>query len=89
MAFGALAMAFGMQYMITSELGLSSGQTGTVFRIFAGMLSLISFGIGLRWVLASVRVLKGITAVRREYKKYSDSETADPVRNLMGDPGIL
>jgi hypothetical protein len=77
MAFGALAMAFGMQYMISSVLGLSSMQRGTVFRIFAGMLSLISFGIGMAWVLASVRVLKGITAVRQEYKKYSGSVPAE------------
>jgi hypothetical protein len=77
MAFGALAMAFPVQYMVTSALGQSSGQTGTVFRIFTSTLSLISFGIGLAWVLASVRVLKGITAVRREYKKYSEPVPAE------------
>jgi hypothetical protein len=77
MVFGALTMAFGIQYMVTSVMGLSSGHTGTVFRIFAGTLSLVCFGIGLAWVLASARILKGITAVRREYNKCPEPVPAE------------
>jgi hypothetical protein len=70
--FGALTMAFGMQFIGSSVLGLPGWQTGTVIRVLAGMLSLVCFGIGFAWVLSSARVLKGVTAVRREYKKRTE-----------------
>jgi len=72
MAFGALTMAFGMQFIVSSVLGLSGWQTGTVIRVLAGGLSMVCFGIGFAWVLASARVLKGVTAVRREFKKMTE-----------------
>ena len=71
-AFGALTMAFGMQFIVTSVLGLPGGQTGIVFRLLAGILSLVCFGIGFAWVLASARILRGVTAVRRDYKKCTE-----------------
>ncbi len=70
-AFGALTMAFGMQFIVTSVLGLPGGQTG-VFRVLTGILSLVCFGTGFAWVLASARILRGVTAVRRDYKKSTE-----------------
>jgi hypothetical protein len=77
LVFGALAMAFGMQFMIASVLGLTGGQIPAVFRVLAGAISLTGFGLGLSWVLSSAKVLKGITAIRREYREYSDPVSAE------------
>jgi hypothetical protein len=66
MVFGALAMAFGMQCIIANVLGLAVVQTLPALRILAGAISLAVFGLGLYWVLASAKILKGITAIRRE-----------------------
>jgi hypothetical protein len=67
--FGALAMAFGMQFMISSVLGLAGGQIPVVLRILTGAISLAGFGLGLSWVISSVKILKGITGIRREYRE--------------------
>jgi hypothetical protein len=67
MVFGALAMAFGMQFMISSVLGFAGGQFPVVLRVLAGAIALAVFGLGLSWVLSSAKVLKGITGIRREY----------------------
>jgi hypothetical protein len=71
-AFGALTMAFGMQFIVTSMLGLPAGQTGIVVRLLTGILSLVCFGTGFAWVLASARILRGVTSVRREYRKSTE-----------------
>ena len=69
MVFGALAMAFGMQFMIASVLGLAGGQSPAIFSVLAGAISLAGFGLGLSWVLSSAKVLKGITGIRQEYRR--------------------
>jgi hypothetical protein len=75
--FGALAMAFGISFIITSVLGLTGGQMPPVLRILAGVLFMTGFGLGLSWVLSSAKVLKGITAIRRKYRECSDPVSAE------------
>ena len=75
--FGALAMAFGMQFMIASVLGFTGGQIPPVLRILAGAISLAVFGLGLSWVLSRAKVLKGITGIRREYRHCSGLVSAE------------
>jgi hypothetical protein len=70
MAFGALAMAFGMQYILLAVLGQPIVQTGPVLRILGGAISLAGFGLGLSWILTSARVLRGIREIRKEYRHY-------------------
>ena len=73
--FGALALAFGMQFMIASVMGLAEGEIP--LRALAGAISLAVFGLGLSWVISSVKVLKGITAIRREYSEYPSPVPAE------------
>jgi hypothetical protein len=68
LVFGAMAMAFGMQFIVASVLGLTMGQTTLVLRMLIGAFSMVCFGLGLSWVLYSARVLKGITMIRREFR---------------------
>jgi len=67
--FGALAIAFGMQFMIASVMGLAEGEIP--LRVLTGAISLAVFGLGLSWVLSSVKVLEGTTEIRREYREYT------------------
>jgi len=71
MAFGALAMAFGMQYMIMAVLGLPLVQTAPALRVLAGIISMIGFGLGLMWILTSARVLRGMRGIRREFRSHA------------------
>lgn len=71
MVFGALAMAFGMQFMIAAVMGFAGGEIP--LNVLAGAISLAGFGLGLSWVLSSAKVLKGITEIRREYREYTGS----------------
>jgi len=68
MAFGALVMAFGMQFIVSSVLGLTGEQPFMVIRILMAAISMVCFGLGLTWVLTSAKVLKRITRIRREYR---------------------
>ena len=77
MAIGALVMAFGMQFIGSSVLGLNGPQPSAVVRAITGAFSLVCFGLGLMWVLSSAGILKGITGIRRQYRKFSDPVPAD------------
>jgi hypothetical protein len=72
LVFGAMAMAFGMQFVVSSVLGLNGLQPSVVLRALTGAFSLMCFGLGLMWILSSARILKGITGIRREYRKRSE-----------------
>ena len=67
LVFGAMAMAFGMQFIVTSVPGLTGGQATVGLRVLTGAIAMVSFGLGLSWVLFSARILKGITLIRREF----------------------
>nr|WP_320160525.1 hypothetical protein [uncultured Methanoregula sp.] len=70
MAFAALAMAFGMQYMILAVSGLPLVQTAPPLRVLAGVISMVGFGLGMMWILASVKVLRAIKGIRREFRSH-------------------
>ena len=60
LVFGALAMAFGVQFMVTSVQGLTGGQSLSLLRIVAGSLSMVSFGLGIAWIISSAEIFEGI-----------------------------
>jgi hypothetical protein len=73
LVFGSLAMAFGMQFIITAILAM--GETGN-FRIFPFLQALAGWAaavIGFRWILSSARILKGVNGIRREYRALEGS----------------
>jgi len=66
MAAGALAMAFGLQYLVARILDLSVWQVSDTFRIPVAVFFLVCIGLGFGWVLSSARILRGVKSVRRE-----------------------
>ncbi|MCX6689839.1 MAG: hypothetical protein NTZ39_09175 [Methanoregula sp.] len=79
LVFGALAMAFGIQFVIASVLGLTGGQTTPEFRMITGVFSMVCFGLGISWVLSSAKILKGITGIRREFRHRTATATDETV----------
>ena len=47
LVFGAMAMAFGMQFIVTSVMGLTGGQAAVGLRVLTGAIAMVSFGLGL------------------------------------------
>jgi hypothetical protein len=69
LVFGALAMAFGIQFIVASVTGVPGAQMGMGIRAIAGALAMIGFGLGFAWVMLSARILKGINGIRREFHR--------------------
>jgi hypothetical protein len=73
LVFGSLAMAFGLQFIVTAVLAMA--QTGN-FGIFPFLQALAGWAaavIGFRWILSSARILKGVNRIRREYRALEGS----------------
>jgi hypothetical protein len=68
LVFGALILAFGVQFIVTSVLALVNGGASPWF----AAAQVLAWGaiavIGLRWILSSVEVMSGVTALRDEYR---------------------
>ena len=66
MAFGALALAFGMQIIIATFLPSAPGEPSSLVistvRILIGITGMC---IGLFWMLTSMKILRGIKGIRK------------------------
>lgn len=82
--FGALAMAFGIQYIVMSVLGLTGGDPFSLKQIVTAGLSMIAFGLGLSWIISSVEILDGIDDIRK-----SLNESTIPTRDEITTCGIV
>jgi hypothetical protein len=65
--FGALAIAFGVQFMVSSVQGFTTDLSLLLIRIIAGSLSLIIFGLGIAWIIFSVKIFEHIEEIRSEF----------------------
>ena len=61
-------MAFGVQFIVTSVLGLTSGETLSVFRIVTAAISMVCFGLGISWIISSAEIMEGISEIREEFR---------------------
>jgi hypothetical protein len=68
LVFGALAIAFGVQFIVVSVQGLTGGQSLSLLRIVGGSLSMVSFGLGIAWIISSVEIFEGIQGISTEFK---------------------
>ncbi len=72
LVFGAMAMAFGLQFIVGSVLGQTGLPASPEIRILAGVLALVTFGLGLAWIQSGARIMKGIRGLMREFRHRSD-----------------
>ncbi len=82
--FGALAIAFGVQYTVSSVLGLADGGTFRLLRIATAAFSMAGFGLGLSWIVLSVKILDGLDNIRSACK-----EQKSPVPGEVTTRGII
>ena len=84
--FGALAMAFGVQYMVSSVSGQAAGQF-LVLRVVTGTVAMICFGLGIAWIISSVKIFDGIEEIREEFqdrkKPVSDETLTSGIIRMM------
>jgi len=70
LVFAAIAIAFGVQYIVTAILGQDMDPLTIGVRMFTGAVALVCFGLGIGWILSTVRVFEGIVEIK------DDLETA-------------
>ena len=62
--FAALMTAAGVIYLIAAVVGLPTGLNTSLVRIFIGAVALVCFGLGIQWLLATLRIFHGVESVR-------------------------
>jgi uncharacterized membrane protein len=61
LVFAALAMAFGIGYMISAILGLTTGLLSPPgLAMLIGAVALACFGLGLSWLFSTLRIFEGV-----------------------------
>jgi hypothetical protein len=78
---GALAIAFGVQFMVTSVQGFTPEPSLLLFRILAGSLAMVSSGLGIAWIIFSVEIFEQVEKIRSEF---SDPHGQVPDEVLTG-----
>jgi hypothetical protein len=83
LVFGSLAMAFGLQFILSALLAM--GQTGDYgillfFRALAGWAAAV---IGFRWILSSAKVLKGVNRIRRDFRALGRPVSGETVTGFI------
>ncbi|MCX6683264.1 MAG: hypothetical protein NTZ37_00820 [Methanoregula sp.] len=67
-AFGALVMAFGLQFIIMSALAVTGGQTSDVLQVIRGAVGVAGVVLGFSWLYSSTKIMRGLKGIRREYR---------------------
>jgi len=68
LVFGALALAFGMQFILTALLAMAGEENFGLFLFLKALAGWAAAVIGLRWILSSARILRGVGKIRRDYR---------------------
>lgn len=59
--FAALAMGFGISYMISAILGLTTGLLAPPgLGMLIGAIALVCFGLGFSWLFSTLRIFEGV-----------------------------
>lgn len=62
--FAALAIAFGVSSIVSFILGQTPDVGISFPRIGSGILAMICFGLGLSWLLSTIRIFEGIETIQ-------------------------
>ena len=73
MVFAALAIAYGVSYIVTAILGQDAGISSPALRVVLGVVAFVSVGLGISWLRSITRVVTGITAIRRDLHSLGDT----------------
>src|SRR5512139_431396 len=77
LVFAALAIAFGVQYIVSAVLGASADPATSWIRILTGALALSCFGLGIGWIQSTARVFEGVETIKADLDTEGDAITDD------------
>jgi hypothetical protein len=89
LVFAAIAIAMGVQYIVTAILGqtlepvIPGFPVVFGFRFFTGAIAMVCFGLGLGWILSTVRVFEGIVTIKDDLEKNGDTITDERLTCLI------
>ena len=66
--FGALAMAFGIQFVVTAGLSLQAEPMLPVPLFVQVLVGITAAVLGFRWIRSTVKIFRGVKEVRNEYR---------------------
>ncbi|HII98620.1 MAG TPA: hypothetical protein HA272_05040 [Methanoregula sp.] len=64
LVFAAIALAFGVQYLVTAILAQGADPATAGLRMLTGAVALVCLGLGIGWILATVRIFEGIVEIK-------------------------
>ena len=64
LVFAALAIAFGISYMVTAVIGSPFGPQAFPLRLITGAAAMACFGLGLGWLLCTLRIFEGVETIQ-------------------------
>jgi len=89
LVFAAIAIAIGVQYMVTAIIGqtlnplIPGFPVIPGFHIFTGAVAMVSFGLGIRWILSTVRIYEGIVTIKDDLTRNGDAITDERLTCLI------
>jgi hypothetical protein len=89
LVFAAIAIAIGVQYMVTAILSqtidpfIPGFPVIPGFRIFTGAIAMICFGLGLSWILSTVEIFEGIVTIKEDLGRDGDAITDERLTCLI------
>jgi hypothetical protein len=81
LVFSAIAIAIGVQYIVTAILGQTLDPTIPGFpvipgiRLLTGVIAMCCFGLGIRWILSTVRIFEGVVTIKDDLRRDGDPIT--------------
>lgn len=83
LVIAALAIAFGVQYMIAAVTGSSYDPLSSGLRILTGAIAMVCFGFGLHWLLSTISVFEGVETIVDALDSEGDSVSDDRITCLI------
>jgi hypothetical protein len=81
--FGAQALAFGIQFIVTAMLALMEEGAAMPIPGIQALAGGVLVVLGLRWILSSVHILSGVTKLRRARRNIEDSAPDEILTRLI------
>jgi hypothetical protein len=81
--FGAQALAFGIQFIVTAMLALMEEGAAMLIPGIQALAGGVLVVLGLRWILSSVHILSGVTKLRRARRNIEDSAPDEILTRLI------
>ncbi len=77
--FAAQAIALGIAYIVAAVSGTAEVPADPALRVLAGALAFACFGLGLAWIRSSAVVLRGVSLIRRPFRRRKEPASEEEI----------